>query len=140
MPSAGPRIKQCRKAAKMSVAELARRSGIAPTTLYDLERGESRSTTKLHRIAAVLQVNVTWLETGKGNPETSGMPTEATTLHGIAISEAGAHVGAEWDKLREPLRTQIQQLIETLVAGQKRGERRKAAAIDVSQPANNHNA
>lgn len=53
----------------MKVPELAKKAHLAPTTLYDLERGDSDSTTKLHLIAAALQINVHWLETGRGEPE-----------------------------------------------------------------------
>jgi hypothetical protein len=58
---------------------------------------------------------------------------EGTTLYGIAISREGAAVGAEWDKLQEPLRTQIQVLIETLVAKQVRSARKKKETTKGSQ-------
>ncbi len=45
---------------------LAKRVGIAPTTLYDLERGDSKSTTKLPQLAHEIGVRALWLETGEG--------------------------------------------------------------------------
>lgn len=67
MPPIGERIRQVRKQRKMSAPELAQRAGLAVSTLYELERGEMNSTTKLHRIAEVLSVNTAWLETGRGS-------------------------------------------------------------------------
>lgn len=58
----------------MTVEHLAERVGLRPTTIYDLERGDSKSTKKLHVIASVLRVNVHFLETGKGAPEDMGAP------------------------------------------------------------------
>lgn len=48
----------------MSVKELARLSDLAPTTIYDLEAGRQRSTTKLHRIADALGKSAVELEHG----------------------------------------------------------------------------
>jgi len=49
---------------------------------------------------------------------------KAGTIHGIEVTPVGARLGAEWEKLEEPLRSQIQTLIETLVARQKRSRRK----------------
>ncbi len=64
----GQRIRAARLAhePQISVAKLAHAVGMAPSTLYDLERGDSESTTKLHLIAEFLGVRVLWLETGRG--------------------------------------------------------------------------
>lgn len=58
----------------MTVEHLAERVGLRPSTIYDLERGDSKSTKKLHVIAAVLRVNVHYLEAGKGTPEDMTAP------------------------------------------------------------------
>jgi len=60
----------------MTVEHLAERVGLRPSTIYDLERGDSKSTKKLHVIAAVLRVNVHYLEYGKGVPEDMTAPDQ----------------------------------------------------------------
>lgn len=70
----GARIKEARTSAGISVAELASAAGLKPTTIYDLERGDSDSTTKLHLIADFLKVHAKWLETGKGPKSLSILP------------------------------------------------------------------
>lgn len=60
--------------------------------------------------------------------ESGGKPVESAALYGMSISQQGVAVGSEWDKLREPLRSQIQVLIETLVAMQVREDRKKKKA------------
>jgi transcriptional regulator with XRE-family HTH domain len=47
------------------------------------------------------------------------------TLFGLPISEAAVTLGRDWDKLVEPLKTQIAELIQTLAAAQIRLERRQ---------------
>lgn len=71
METIGTRIRAEREAQQISRSELARAGGIAQSTLSDLELGESKSTTALHKIAARLGVRPEWLETGKG-PKTIG--------------------------------------------------------------------
>lgn len=70
----GERIKGWRETRKLTVEQLAAKVGLRPTTIYDLERGDSKSTKKLHVIAQVLRVNVHFLETGKGVPEDMSAP------------------------------------------------------------------
>ena len=127
MQTIGERIKKRRKELAISVEELARAAELRPTTLYDLERGNSRSTTKLHLIAAKLRVDVHWLEHG-GTMQAvpaivSALPA---TVHGYAISPEAARLAAEWEKLEEPARSQIQTMIESLVAAQVRSKRAKS--------------
>ena len=64
----GERIKSARKAHTpvVGVKQLAEAVGLAVSTLYDLERGEQESTTKLHAVAEYLGVRARWLETGQG--------------------------------------------------------------------------
>lgn len=70
----GDRVKEWRVKRKMTVEHLAEKVGLRPSTIYDLERGDSKSTKRLHVIAAVLRVNVHHLETGKGAPEEMAEP------------------------------------------------------------------
>lgn len=53
----------------MSVKDLAKAVGLAQSTLYDLERGDSKDTKKVHKLAAVLNVRASWLDTGVGPME-----------------------------------------------------------------------
>jgi phage repressor protein C with HTH and peptisase S24 domain len=64
--SIGTRMKQARKAAKMTQIELAKRSGLNQSTISDLEVGKSQGTTYIATLAAALGVSALWLETGKG--------------------------------------------------------------------------
>lgn len=60
----GQQIKQLRLARHLSVKDLAHTAGIAPSTLYDIERGDQAGTTKLHRLADALGVSPADLEHG----------------------------------------------------------------------------
>jgi phage repressor protein C with HTH and peptisase S24 domain len=64
--SIGTRVKQARKAAKLTQAELASRTGLKQSSISDLEVGKSQGTTFIASLAAALGVNPLWLETGKG--------------------------------------------------------------------------
>jgi hypothetical protein len=49
-----------------------------------------------------------------------------STLFGLPVSEAAVAIGRDWDKLAEPLKTQIAELIQTLASAQIRLERRQS--------------
>jgi transcriptional regulator with XRE-family HTH domain len=65
----GDRTKEWRERRKMTVEQLAQRVGLRPSTIHDLERGDSKSSKKLHVIAQILRINVNFLETGRGEAE-----------------------------------------------------------------------
>ncbi|MDE2106615.1 MAG: helix-turn-helix transcriptional regulator [Patescibacteria group bacterium] len=118
----------------MSVEALAKLVGLRPTTIYDLERSDSKSSTKLHLFADALGVSVHWLETGKGQRTGGSMARDPdfrdhTPVYGLPISEEEAEMGREWGKLLEPQRSAIAQQIQLLVAAQKR-----AGLRQVEQP------
>lgn len=132
--SIGQRIQERRQALKMSVIELARRAGLKPSTIYDLERGDSKSTTKLHRIAIVLKCSLNWLESGKGSQTPSVEEllltvAEATPLYSWPFSFAQAR----FDRLTDQQRRQVERLVLLLIvdfetdhgAGVKKAIRRK---------------
>jgi transcriptional regulator with XRE-family HTH domain len=130
MDTAGNRIRLRRQELQMSVAALARAVGMAPSTLYDLERGDMRTTTKLHRIAAALGLSIEWLESGRGSrlshaPGKVSEPRANHSVHGFMITPEAARVAQEWEKLDEPMRAQLALIIESLVATQVRAARRK---------------
>lgn len=121
----GDRIRTQRKLLRMSVATLARAAGIAASTLYDLERGDSRSSTALPLLAAHLGLSARWLADKTGPRlvnELHGV-RENAPVYGTPISSEEAEVGREWGKLQEPHRSVIYTQIQLLVAAQKRGER-----------------
>lgn len=64
--SIGSRIREARRAAKMTQKELAKKVGLAQASLSELETGESQGTTMIASFAAALGVSALWLETGKG--------------------------------------------------------------------------
>jgi len=48
---------------------------------------------------------------------------ESTMLYGYGVTHEGAQLAAEWQKLDAPTRASIRELIEVLVANQRRAER-----------------
>lgn len=60
------RLKKARKLAGLNQAELAKRIGVQQTSISDLERGKSKSTSFSTQIAHELGVSALWLATGKG--------------------------------------------------------------------------
>lgn len=60
------RLKQARKQAGLNQAELAKRIGVQQTSISDLERGKSKSTSFATQIAHELGVSPLWLAAGKG--------------------------------------------------------------------------
>lgn len=75
----GTRLKEARKAAGLTQAELATRSGTKHSTISDLEVGKSKGATSIAQMAAVLGVNALWLETGKGDK--ASKPASARGVH-----------------------------------------------------------
>jgi phage repressor protein C with HTH and peptisase S24 domain len=65
--SIGTRIREARRAAKLTQKALAQKVGMAQASLSELETGESAGTTLVASLAAALGVNPLWLETGKGS-------------------------------------------------------------------------
>ena len=125
----GARIRQRRKECGMSIKDLSKQTEVAVSTLSDLERGAQKGTTKLHRIAAALNCTAEYLEGHRG----AALPApprvaEPTAFYGVQLSESAVHLASEWDKLDEPMRTQMQVMIEGLVAHQVRNKRKRSTA------------
>lgn len=68
----GQRLKDARKARKLSQAALAKLAHIGQSTIADLERGRTTSCTATPQLAAVLGVAALWLAEGRGPRE--GLP------------------------------------------------------------------
>lgn len=60
------RLKAARRHSKLTQIELATAVGISQTSITDLERGKSQSTSYVAEIAGACGVNPLWLATGKG--------------------------------------------------------------------------
>ena len=78
METIGDRIRRIRAAKGIARKDLAAAAGMSYSGLADLESGKAKSSTKLHRLATALGVDVLYLETGK--PQFSGV---ADTPYGI---------------------------------------------------------
>jgi len=66
------RLKAARKHAKLTQAELSKAVGITQTSISDLERGKSASSTFSASIARICGVSALWLETGEGSMTDQG--------------------------------------------------------------------
>ena len=122
----GARIRSRREEIGMPVSTLARAAGLAPSTVYDLMRSDSTSSTKLHLIAKALGLNIDWLETGKG-PRLIGEPgaggiKDATPPYQPQITPKEAQVGRDWGRLHEPQRSVVAAQIRLFLRAQKREE------------------
>lgn len=69
METIGDRVRRLREAKGIERKHLARDVGLSYSGLSDLESGKAKSSTKLHRLAARLDVSTIYLETGKDRPD-----------------------------------------------------------------------
>lgn len=106
--SIGKRIKEARKDASLSQAELSQMVGIRQPTLSDLENDMSKGTTKLASIARVLKVNPYWLETGKGAKGLSSQAEIQNDTHAEhpKLSEQAISVARAFDALKSDAQRQ----------------------------------
>jgi transcriptional regulator with XRE-family HTH domain len=134
----GARIKSRREEVHMPVSALGRAVGLAPSTVYDLMRSESVSSTKLHLFARALGLNVFWLETGKG-PRLASDPKdtvkEPAPADRTAITAEEAQIGRDWGSLNQPQRSVVAAQIRLLLAAQKREESRRKHRGSAANPA-----
>lgn len=129
--SIGPKLRARRQEMKIAVAEAAKRVGMAPSTLYDLERGEQVSSTKLAALCSLYGLNPDWVEFNRGpRLATAGKAAavsverdEEIQVHGMQTTPEEVELGIEWGKLGEPTRSIVREQIMMLVARQKREER-----------------
>lgn len=123
----GDRIRKRRKELKLAVRDLARAVELAPSTVYDIENGHQDSSTKLHRFAELLRVNVRWLETGTGSRDPDAAPApNAAVAWGFSLTQEAAELGWQWSLLDEEQRAAIQLVVYDLVGKSKRKERKAA--------------
>lgn len=94
------RLKQARKARKMSQVRLSEATGLDQTTISNLETGKVLSTSKVVQLAHALQINAHWLATGHG--EMTG--NVETMRHRQEVSSNAELVDIEIVEGDEPLR------------------------------------
>ena len=70
----GPRLQERINAAGINQSELARRVGINQSTVNSLVKGDSRSSSHLHKIARVLETSIAYLEGETDDPAASAPP------------------------------------------------------------------
>lgn len=125
----GTRARKQRKRLGKTLAEIAKAAGISTGFLSDLEHDRSMGTTKLNALAEALELNIDYLESGtgpQGVTERYSAKSAITrvTVHGFNLSVDGCRFAEEWEKLDEPMRSQIVTMVEGLVADQVRRKRR----------------
>ena len=123
----GERIKGWRVTRKLTVEQLAAKVGLRPTTIYDLERGDSNSTKKLHVIADVLRVNVNYLETGKGAPEDLDAPRYQSAKDGWPFAFDRARFDNLSTKDRGAIEAAVLALVERMERTKSRPQIKKKA-------------
>lgn len=116
--NAGQRIKERRKELQMTVAALARAAGIAPSTLYDLERGDAQASTRMHALCQTLGLNPQWVETGAGARLANGKPLQNAVeivIGGERLTPESARLAAQIERLDEVVRKHVEGMIASLV-------------------------
>lgn len=102
MDTIGERVRARRTQIDMTRPELARRAGIAYSSLSDLELGLSKNSLALHKIAKILNCRVEWLETGKKPIEAQDHSTDSTWGDILGYSQAaGLGNGSEAQEYAE---------------------------------------
>lgn len=127
----GERIRIRRKELQLDVRDVARQAGLAVTTLYELENGRQRRSTRMHAVCAVLGLRDEYVETGRLPRLSSEAPESKVVkesqakymLHGMLTTDEEVEFGIEWGKLHEPARSLFKQQVLLLVAAQKRADR-----------------
>jgi transcriptional regulator with XRE-family HTH domain len=89
MNTVGERVRDERTARGMTLDALAKAIGKRESYISELERGGIKKGSQLHRLAEVLGVTVTWLETGKG-------PRHPKALLAVPTERGSAPVGQAW--------------------------------------------
>lgn len=86
MKTLGERLRAARDAKQISQQELARRAGVSPGAIGNLEAGSRKSPRNLLAIAAALGVSPHWLETGIGSMSDHVLVAEPATFSSLGIS------------------------------------------------------
>ncbi|MDH0638221.1 helix-turn-helix transcriptional regulator [Pseudomonas sp. GD03860] len=79
------RLKQARKSAGLTQVELAERAGIKQASVSEIERGLTRTSGYLVKLAQICGVDPIWLAEGTGTAESSASKSNATMLGPISV-------------------------------------------------------
>lgn len=97
MSELGDRVRQARKAEKLTQVQLARKAGVGQSTISELENGENDGSTHLVAIARALRRRPQWLETGTP-PEFEGGDNWPFTVSADAYSRLSADARRKIDE------------------------------------------
>lgn len=99
MHTLSSRLKSRREELGLTQQALARRAGVAKTTISSLEQERAKSTTRLVQIAKALGVREEWLVSGKGKKEAGVEPVAGEQYYLVAKSpqEAAEQLLAKGD-------------------------------------------
>jgi transcriptional regulator with XRE-family HTH domain len=113
METIGERVRKLRDSKNIERKDLARDAGMSYTALSDLELGKTANTTKLRKLAALLGVDVDYLESGKGQSDLHGTLTRSQSVRldpaivrsvARALRKVYAEAGREYVLEEEPER------------------------------------
>lgn len=99
MISLADRVRAAREERQMSQSDLAKRAGVAASTISSIEQGRSKGTTLIVPIAKALGVREEWLVSGKGRKEAGPEPVAGEQYYLVAKSpeEAAEQLLAKGD-------------------------------------------
>lgn len=120
--TAGGRLRERRRELGISVAQLAKSAGLKPTTLYDLERGDNKTSRQLHKLCEALGLNLQWVETGAGERLSREIRRENSleiTIGGERITAESARLAAQIERLDEITREHVRGMIDKLAQAQQ---------------------
>jgi transcriptional regulator with XRE-family HTH domain len=131
--SPGQRLRTRREELKLSVKEVAQHVGLGVSTLYEIENGRQRGSTRMHALCKHLNLRVEYVETGRlprllSEVSPSRGLAESRpqyTVHGMQTTPEEVEFGIEWGKLDEPARSLVREQVMLLVAEQVRRRRAK---------------
>lgn len=88
MNTIGDRVRHEREIQGISRKDFAKQTGIGYSTIAELERGGMKTSTQLRVMADALQVNLRWLETGKGPKAAPAQSSQSERLPDETMAQA----------------------------------------------------
>jgi len=107
----GVRLKEARKAKGWSQATLEAESGVSQQMISKLENGTSDSTSFIADLADALNVDVHWLNSGKGKMADNHATNESAPSYNAASSDAQS-IATRYDALPPTLRNLVDQQLQ----------------------------
>jgi len=113
------RIKDARAKLHISQKELAKKAGVATSTIGSIENGRNRGSTHIVAIARALKVSPDWLATGKGKREAM----QQTNSEGLYIvADSPEDLARQLSEKGNDHILKLLQLVMTLKDGDKAAE------------------